>query len=917
VSDVTIVIPCYDLGEFLADAVESAREQTVSAREIVVVDDGSTDAATLALFDRFEQEGVTVLRCGENRGAPAARNLGIAHARTEYVLCLDADDVLLPGFLSRTVPVLEQRPEVGIVTTWVELFGDAAGIWETTDYEPTTLLWQNCLASASLFRKSCWREVGGYADLAAGQDWDFWLSIVERGWKWTVVEEPLYSYRVRPDSITASADRAAILRGLHERHQDTYRKNWSDAVVEMDAELARLRTQLRAREVELRERDAELLNLRESLREGGDGAGDPADADTYDALAGRVRDVVCSLVPAGARVLVATKGDDVLLRIPGRRGWHFPRADDGGYAGFYPQDSAAAIEHLEALRSAGAEFLVLPATALWWLDHYEDFRRHVEQRYHAVWRHEQTGVVFDVRAELERRGFSVVVCTYNRAQLLRGALESVLAQGYPADRFELIVVDNGSTDATHEVVEDIARAAPVPVTYLVEERRALSHARNFGIARARFEYVAFLDDDAVAHEDWLAALNAVVDERQALVVGGRIEPVFGDGGEPPAWLLERYVKGFFGLDYRDWGKKDRVLRIRSPLYLGGGNSAYAKRLFRHFGGFHTGLGRNGRKQLAAEETYFNLQLERHDVAVYYTADAVIEHRVGAARTTKPRIYRTAYWSGVSDAIVRSLLDGPSSAVRESRRNAREIAQRFHELVRHRGDPANFGRACRIVYLLACFAKSLSLLVRQRVGLDLQRPEPPTWTIERSIAEAQRWPDGPNKARHLHDLLAVARPESRAPILPTGLPAVPREVLRSQYGSLIERIGSIVEAATPAGASVLVVSKGDDALVELQGRRGLHFPQNERGVYAGHYPEDSGAAIAHLEALRAKGAEYLLFPATSLWWLEHYRGLTRYLETRYVKLHDDEICRLYRLEPLPVARQVTLPNSLATGVGVLV
>src|SRR5207302_8457262 len=136
-------------------------------------------------------DGLTVLRT-ERRGASAARNHGIAASDVEYVLCLDADDVLLPGFLEKTAALLDATPDAGIATTHVEFFGDRQGVWETPEYDPSLLLSENCIASASLFRMRSWRDAGGYADLEACQDWDLWLSMVERGWRWARVLEVLY-----------------------------------------------------------------------------------------------------------------------------------------------------------------------------------------------------------------------------------------------------------------------------------------------------------------------------------------------------------------------------------------------------------------------------------------------------------------------------------------------------------------------------------------------------------------------------------------------------------------------------------------------------------------------------------------------------------------------------------------------------
>ena len=94
--------------------------------------------------------------------------------------------------------------------------------------------------------------------------------------------------------------------------------------------------------------------------------------------------------------------------------------------------------------------------------------------------------------------------------------------------------------------------------------------------------------------------------------------------------------------------------------------------------------------------------------------------------------------------------------------------------------------------------------------------------------------------------------------------------------------------------MLVVSKGDDELLALDGRRAMHFPQDDAGGYAGHYPADDREAIEHLEALRSDGATHLLFPQTATWWLDHYRGLRDHLTNRYAACCADDTCQIFVL-----------------------
>ena len=114
----------------------------------------------------------------------------------------------------------------------------------------------------------------------------------------------------------------------------------------------------------------------------------------YQQLIGRLREVAYNTLPRESIVLVASRGDEDLLQLDARAVWHFPRAADGKYAGYYPKDSAAAIEQLESLRTAGAEYLAFPQTAFWWLDYYTEFKQHLEQNYHVVVKREDTCIIF-------------------------------------------------------------------------------------------------------------------------------------------------------------------------------------------------------------------------------------------------------------------------------------------------------------------------------------------------------------------------------------------------------------------------------------------------------------------------------------------------------------------------------------------
>jgi hypothetical protein len=131
-----------------------------------------------------------------------------------------------------------------------------------------------------------------------------------------------------------------------------------------------------------------------------------------------------------------------------------------------------------------------------------------------------------------------------------------------------------------------------------------------------------------------------------------------------------------------------------------------------------------------------------------------------------------------------------------------------------------------------------------------------------------------------------------------------------YDEITRRTRELVEQVTPVGATVMVVSKGDDNLVRFAGRAGWHFPRAANRQYAGHHPYDGNWAVEHVEALRAAGGAYFVLPDTYLWWLDHYPELDRHLRSRYELVAREEgVCQIHRLLAMPPVRQRAVPALL--------
>lgn len=224
---VSIVIPCFNQAQFLAEAVNSALAQTYEDIEIIVVDDGSSEPESQAILSTFHALKTQVIR-QENKGVQAARNTGIRKARGLYILPLDADDIIEPGYLAAAVPVLEQSDSIGIVTCNARFFGAANKFWKLPECSLENMLRENCIHITSLFRKSDWEAVGGFDESLrhAYEDYDFWLSLFSLGKKAHRLDEVLFHYRKHEGSVNATWDMATkheALACIFAKHIDLYR----------------------------------------------------------------------------------------------------------------------------------------------------------------------------------------------------------------------------------------------------------------------------------------------------------------------------------------------------------------------------------------------------------------------------------------------------------------------------------------------------------------------------------------------------------------------------------------------------------------------------------------------------------------------------------------------------------------------
>ncbi len=206
---ISIVIPCYNQAQFLAEAVRSVIHQTYKDWEIIVVNDGSTDDTRIvaeSLAREYHKSRISIIN-QSNQGLANSRNRGIQAAKGKYILPLDADDMLHPLMLQKTAGLLESRPEISIAYTDMQMFGAENRVANFGSFDLNRLLCHNIIPYCSLYRREVWKETGGYnPNMIWGyEDWDFWISCAERGYRGEKVSELLFLYRVKTSSMYTSA----------------------------------------------------------------------------------------------------------------------------------------------------------------------------------------------------------------------------------------------------------------------------------------------------------------------------------------------------------------------------------------------------------------------------------------------------------------------------------------------------------------------------------------------------------------------------------------------------------------------------------------------------------------------------------------------------------------------------------------
>jgi len=236
---------------------------------------------------------------------------------------------------------------------------------------------------------------------------------------------------------------------------------------------------------------------------------------------------------------------------------------------------------------------------------------------------------------------SVVICTYNRDKFIGEALNCLAKQTLTPDAFEIIVVDNNSTDNTASISKDFIVAHPeLNIRYVLEPNKGLSFARNRGIAEAKAPVITYIDDDAEAAPGFLQSIvNFMQADKTIVGIGGKVIPKYSESQEP-AWM-SKYLNGFVGLmDYGDTPKRfDSTMK-----YPAGCNMTYSKDILKQAGGF------NNQLTFRSDDKYIFYQVTRLSGNIFYLPQALLYHNIDNDRLSFTNFKKLFLKSGNEEKI---------------------------------------------------------------------------------------------------------------------------------------------------------------------------------------------------------------------------------------------------------------------------
>ena len=244
----------------------------------------------------------------------------------------------------------------------------------------------------------------------------------------------------------------------------------------------------------------------------------------------------------------------------------------------------------------------------------------------------------------ETAEISVAVCTYNRSDVLPKCLESLVNQSVGTEHLEVLIIDNNSTDDTKKIATDFCEKHNI-FRYIFEEKQGLSHARNRAIAEAKGEYLAYIDDDAIADKDWIEKIESVIQNNKDITAfGGPIYPWYNK--EKPKWFKDEFATHSYGKQHFQLNEQNR------PFGLSGSNMIFKKEILNKYNGFSTEYGMTGDKIAFGEESFLFNKMLKNSENIQYFPDIKVSHLVSEKNYSLKDAFKRSIQNGKAIAQIR-------------------------------------------------------------------------------------------------------------------------------------------------------------------------------------------------------------------------------------------------------------------------
>jgi hypothetical protein len=224
---ISVVIPCYNDGQFIDETILKLKQQTTAPLEIIVVNDGSTDQNTLTTLAAYANDPLVRVLHKENGRMSAARNFGVASAKGNIIAAIDADDYFDNRFFEKGLAVLATEPKTAVVTSYIKFFGNKTGVSKPRGGNAFNFLFSNQCPACAMVRKEVWDQVGGYDEtMKLGyEDWEFYIRITQLGFEVHVIPEFLLYYRQTNKSTLhndTEPNRKQLIDYILSKHKEWY-----------------------------------------------------------------------------------------------------------------------------------------------------------------------------------------------------------------------------------------------------------------------------------------------------------------------------------------------------------------------------------------------------------------------------------------------------------------------------------------------------------------------------------------------------------------------------------------------------------------------------------------------------------------------------------------------------------------------